>query len=1066
MDKNTFFSEKNTDLIFTICRDEVIKKTQYNIGNNKKYFKTFSEIMKIVHKHCDNKNDLTILNNKTIRKTIPYLVGEIKKKQLKDKPLLPRNNILNAPSIKQETLANSNGIPVSFRSTATNGNKSLQSDFNRVVKERESFHDIPTNMSLTVEDNTTYQDPSILLEQQMQERGEITNGMLTVDEQHKPNLEQKMKTEMNSPRIQKTLLETKSVSKNLDLNLQSFDLNEEVLGDLYGNTDMNTYNQSNDNIDPMKLFEQHMNQRTNEDSDYRKVQQDTINFEEQQTKDNKIIDGMKDHHNIRKQQEEKDFQNSLSMQLNNKMNNLDLPSIKSQMDSRIIQNLDEVIIPPTANDLELSQDNRLEEESKEYFKMKNEFHQKRNYINRENLLIINSGDRDWYNESEDRYSFQMRFRPATGDGGETGLGIDTLYKNIVSFELIRVIMAIENIIIPFDNRFFIDYKSLPYIALKIDELQPLYSGTNSRINNTFAKLLFDKDHTNEVIVNPLDSVGPNSYKNKYSRQLKRGYSSMAPMSNEKKTFYPAPLASLNRLTISMLTPYGANIKNHTDVLTVKAICFVKLSSSNLELDNSTGFPNDNINDNGTFYLEVTTKSAFSNRVFKLGDNVKFKGFDSTSTDTNIEHFKHFINREEGHYIINLELEANGEGKNEGYINKFYISPPGNINYDTGSKVGNYDISAGGSVEKINEPTFRRKIEKITGNKIKSINIDSTSGKEIEKIDFSTNIITITSHGYTDEKKLIYLAESEKPTILGLTNNNLYYLVNIDNDNFKLMDIFKNEINVSGDFTNKHYLYNYDENVINITNTLSNNDKVFYSTEEDTVIKGLEKDKIYTINIDSISGKFKLESNSSIIEIKENFTGSHYLYKYDNRQLETTNVHEFNTGEEVYYSTEGTNIKNLEDNIIYTINKINDLRFELFKDGFIVYLKSIVLETDEFSHFIYKKENDDITITNNNLKNNDMVLYSTKDPVIAGLDNNTNYYIKNIDNNNIKLSTTLNGDIINIGKLTGLAETQYLNLNLNNTGTCKVINQSLQTHFVFKVVTREDDTTQFIKPINI
>ena len=41
----------------------------------------------------------------------------------------------------------------------------------------------------------------------------------------------------------------------------------------------------------------------------------------------------------------------------------------------------------------------------------------------------------------------------------------------MSFEMVRVLMAIENIIIPFDNRFFIDYKSLPYIALKIDEIQ-------------------------------------------------------------------------------------------------------------------------------------------------------------------------------------------------------------------------------------------------------------------------------------------------------------------------------------------------------------------------------------------------------------------------------------------------------------------------------------------------------------------------------------------------------------------------------------------------------------------
>ena len=134
------------------------------------------------------------------------------------------------------------------------------------------------------------------------------------------------------------------------------------------------------------------------------------------------------------------------------------------------QSLDEVILPPTANDLERAQDNKLEIETKEFFEMKKELFEKRNYINRENLLLM-TGDRDWMNETEDRYSFQVRFKPS-GENGESGLGVDNLYRNIVSFEMVRVLMAVENIIIPFDNRFFIDYKSLPYIALKIDEIQP------------------------------------------------------------------------------------------------------------------------------------------------------------------------------------------------------------------------------------------------------------------------------------------------------------------------------------------------------------------------------------------------------------------------------------------------------------------------------------------------------------------------------------------------------------------------------------------------------------------
>ena len=34
----------------------------------------------------------------------------------------------------------------------------------------------------------------------------------------------------------------------------------------------------------------------------------------------------------------------------------------------------------------------------------------------------------------------------------TKCGINRIYKNIVSFELVRVLMPIENIILPFDNK--------------------------------------------------------------------------------------------------------------------------------------------------------------------------------------------------------------------------------------------------------------------------------------------------------------------------------------------------------------------------------------------------------------------------------------------------------------------------------------------------------------------------------------------------------------------------------------------------------------------------------------
>ena len=55
-------------------------------------------------------------------------------------------------------------------------------------------------------------------------------------------------------------------------------------------------------------------------------------------------------------------------------------------------------------------------------------------------------------------------------------------------------------------------------------------------------------------------------------------------------------------------------------------------------------------------------------------------------------FIDFINRQTGHYIINLTLEVStndGSNDNEGFINTIYISPP-----------GNYDDSTGGIKDKI------------------------------------------------------------------------------------------------------------------------------------------------------------------------------------------------------------------------------------------------------------------------------------------------------------------------------------------------------------------------------
>ena len=121
MDNSPFFQEENKDLLYNLCRDEIYKQNQYNIDQNRKYYKTFGEIMKIVHKHSKNVHDLTTLNKEVLAKTIPYLQKEIAKKNLKNKPIVPPNVLRNQNMSKQSNLLNpmpsNNSLPVSFRAS-------------------------------------------------------------------------------------------------------------------------------------------------------------------------------------------------------------------------------------------------------------------------------------------------------------------------------------------------------------------------------------------------------------------------------------------------------------------------------------------------------------------------------------------------------------------------------------------------------------------------------------------------------------------------------------------------------------------------------------------------------------------------------------------------------------------------------------------------------------------------------------------------------------------------------------------------------------------------------------
>ena len=147
-----------------------------------------------------------------------------------------------------------------------------------------------------------------------------------------------------------------------------------------------------------------------EDKEYRNIQKNKDNFiEEQKNTNNAINDLLNENINKKNQEEENKFQESLTYKLNKQMNNINIDKLKGQLDDRL-ESVTKPFKPETADDR--IQKNNLIQEEKLFNKFKENIFKQKTYINRENLICINSSDRDWFNEShEDRYNFQIRFKP-------------------------------------------------------------------------------------------------------------------------------------------------------------------------------------------------------------------------------------------------------------------------------------------------------------------------------------------------------------------------------------------------------------------------------------------------------------------------------------------------------------------------------------------------------------------------------------------------------------------------------------------------------------------------------
>jgi hypothetical protein len=264
----------------------------------------------------------------------------------------------------------------------------------------------------------------------------------------------------------------------------------------------------------------------------------------------------------------------------------------------------------------------------------------------ENNLFIYSADRDWVNNTtETRYNFSVTFDPANNSqsfGYNTATNIK--FKNIVRIEFVKAIMPTEGIDIlqsyngtAINTDLNVNILSLPYLQVRIPELNVNGYGTNDGINNAFAAISYDAYWT-----------GDSSAKN-------RGFARMIPKFLKcQKVYYPTPLATLQKLSFQIQKPDGTLVSTTQDTLDISEIYMPSNTAATTVYRSLSA---------GTWdFIWLQTSTYFSKFSVTQGDRIIIKNITLNATlaaNTNAQNLINFLRRAEGHLVCDVGKVTGG-----------------------------------------------------------------------------------------------------------------------------------------------------------------------------------------------------------------------------------------------------------------------------------------------------------------------------------------------------------------------------------------------------------------------
>ena len=266
----------------------------------------------------------------------------------------------------------------------------------------------------------------------------------------------------------------------------------------------------------------------------------------------------------------------------------------------------------------------------------------------EHNLFVYSADRDWTtNTAENRYNFSVIFDPANNRPGFSyNVATNVKFKNIVRIEFVKAIMPTESFdVLPtttgalagaYTNTLNTNILSLPYVQVRIPELNVNGYGTNDGMNNAFAAISYD------------------AYWISDSNAGNRGYARMIPKFLKcQKVYYPTPLETLQKLSFEIQRPDGMLVSDSKDTLDVQYIYMPpSTASTTIYKGNASGAVYE--------WIWIATSTYFTKFMFTQGDRIIFKNVAVNTTlsaalPTESTALVSFLTRAEGHLISDIGI---------------------------------------------------------------------------------------------------------------------------------------------------------------------------------------------------------------------------------------------------------------------------------------------------------------------------------------------------------------------------------------------------------------------------